>query len=112
MQEVPSSARSRAEELSRLQGDLSVIQTTPEKLGRQPTDLHMTNFDHTIDDGFKEVLLDGYYGQHAAWNFCGYVWFAEGFHEEVWRYNSPVEIITAASLPELMEAVNRKYGDD
>lgn len=74
----------------------------------------MYNMDHSIDDGVDEALrAGGTYCQHAAWNFCGYVWFADGqFHEEVWRYNSPQTIVSADSLAKLMEAVNAEWGSE
>lgn len=80
---------------------------------REQCSEEMSNFDHVIDAGFAEKLRSGCVGKHHAWNFCGYVWFAEGaFHEEVWRHGAPREVVTAATLEELMDAVNEKYGDE
>lgn len=77
-------------------------------------ELGMTNFDHTIDVGLEAALrAGGVYGRHAAWNFNGQVWFADGmFHEEVWVYKEPQGTISAPTLEELMAAVNAKYGDE
>lgn len=74
----------------------------------------MSNFDHSIDDGLEDALrAGGVFGRHAAWNFNGKVWFADGlFHEEVWRYHAPVGTHSAATLPELMQIVNDEYGHD
>lgn len=76
-------------------------------------DLKMSNFGHTIDKGFADTLKQrsGVFGRHYGWEFNGRVWFERGqFHEEVWRYHSPREVILANTLEELMEKVNDKYG--
>lgn len=72
----------------------------------------MSNFDHTIDERFEEKLRTGkFFGRHAAWEFNGLVWFEnEQFHEQVWRYRRPQEIISADNLLDLMREVNDKYG--
>jgi hypothetical protein len=82
--------------------------------GLEDTDLGMTNFDHSIDEGLEEELRTGKkYGTHTAWNFCGYVWFQdEKFHEEVWHYNEYQETYSADSLRELMEDVNMEWGSE
>jgi hypothetical protein len=78
-------------------------------------DLGMSNFDHSIDDGFEEALKEkpkAVYGRHSGWNFNGLVYFEGGmFFEQVWRYGAPVATISAPSLLELMEIVNSEYGD-
>lgn len=74
--------------------------------------LHMSNYDHLIDEGLAEALKrGGVFGSHSAYDFYGKVWWYDGkFHEEVWRYNVPREIISADTLEELMKVVNDKYG--
>jgi len=76
----------------------------------------MSNFDHSIDPGLAEALQDSpgeVFGRHASWNFNGRVFFSDGqFHEEVWVYGSPVETVSADTLPELMEEVCYRYGSD
>jgi hypothetical protein len=76
----------------------------------------MTNLDQSIEEGFEEALRaapNRVFGRHAAWEFNGLVWFdGEQFCEEVWRYHSPIEIMTAPTLRELMCVVNDKYGYD
>lgn len=76
--------------------------------------LGMSNFDHKIDDGLDQALrAGGVWGRHAAWEFNGRVWFANGrFHEQVWRHRSPVATVTADTLPELMTEVNARWGND
>jgi len=74
----------------------------------------MSNFDHSIDEGLDDALrAGGVFGRHAAWNFNGRVWFSGGlFYEEVWCYGKPIGQHSAATLPELMQVVNDKYGHD
>ncbi|WP_327066810.1 hypothetical protein [Kitasatospora sp. NBC_01302] len=80
--------------------------------GLNEIDLGMSNFDHSIDPGFEDRLRnESVWGRHAAWNFNGRVWFADGeFHEEVWRYGQPVASFSEATLTELMETVSDEYG--
>jgi hypothetical protein len=73
----------------------------------------ISNYDQCIDPQLQQRLKDGKSGNHFAWNFRGYLWFADGqFHEEVWRYNRAREVISADTLEDLREAVNDKYGWD
>jgi hypothetical protein len=75
-------------------------------------ELGMSNFDHTIDEGFAEKLKSGkYFGRHAAWDFNGLVYWLKGkFHTDVWVYGSYQESFSADSLEELMELANEEYG--
>ena len=80
--------------------------------GLKESDPHMSNMDGRIDKGFEENLrTKEFYGQHSAWDFCGYAWFdGAKFHEEVWVYGGHIATISANSLKELMNEVNDKYG--
>lgn len=75
---------------------------------------HMSNFDDSIDDGMEEGLKEpGTYSEHCAWDFHGKVWWdaeAGVFKEEVWQYKTPVDVLEAPTLRELMETVNEKWG--
>jgi hypothetical protein len=75
-------------------------------------DRSMSNFDHTIDEGFEDALKGGkVFGRHAAWDFNGLVWYQDGkFHEEVWVYRSYRKTYGADTLELLMEGVNRDFG--
>ena len=72
----------------------------------------MSNFDHSVDDGFEDALRTGKLcGEHYAWNFCGYVWFdGEQFCEDVHVYGEYQQTIKADTLEELMDRVNEQYG--
>lgn len=74
--------------------------------------LGMTNFDHSIDDGFAEALQSGdVYGRHAGWEFNGIVWWdGTQFRERVSRYGVPREVFSAPTLEELMRVVNATWG--
>lgn len=73
---------------------------------------YISNFDFAADDGVEEELRTGKrYCEYTGWDFCGYVWFADGkFKCDVWRYKSPVEIIEADTIEALMHAVSEEYG--
>jgi len=79
-------------------------------------DVGMSNCDHQIDEGAAEALQSDpgrVRGEHTAWNFWGAIYYADGqFHEEVWVHHSPRETVSAATLKELMRAVNDRYGWD
>ena len=72
----------------------------------------MSNFDYQIDEGMESKLREGgTFRRHAAYNFNGVVWFADGlFYEEVWVYRSPRATFTSDSLRCLMEEVNSEFG--
>lgn len=76
----------------------------------------MSNFGLSVDEGFEKELRsrpDRVFGRHAGWNFNGRVWFdGTTFHEEVWTWGIPVEIISADTLEGLMAEVNSKYGSE
>ena len=84
--------------------------TSPDNLTE--IELSMSNYFHSIDEGFAEALkAGGVFARHAGWNFNGRVWWSDGqFHEQVWTYHVPREIISADTLKELMKSVNDEYG--
>jgi len=72
-----------------------------------------SNFDGILDEEVVAFLIEhpSYYAQHAAWNFCGYVWYSgAGWHEEVWRYKSPVEVLHGEGAEDVTTEANDKYG--
>lgn len=78
------------------------------------TALGMSNFDGSIDDGLAETLrANPVFARHAGWEFNGRVWWDGGvFREQVWRYHQPIATYSAATLRELMGAVNDAHGWD
>lgn len=85
------------------------IRGVPE--GYSEISIGMTNFDHTIADGFEDRLRsERVWGRHAAAEFNGRVWFEDGvFHEQVWRYHEPCAHFAEPSLTGLMTTVNDAY---
>jgi hypothetical protein len=73
-----------------------------------------SNFDHVIDSEVVRLLeAGGCVAGHAAWEFCGYVWYADGrWHEGIMRHHEHVDTVTAPTLPELFKTVNDKWGWD
>jgi hypothetical protein len=80
--------------------------------GLTEIDAHMSNFDHSIDDGMEQRLREGgTCSEHSGWDFHGDVWFADDqFHEEVFTYHVYRETFSAPTLGELMELVDDQYG--
>ena len=80
------------------------------------SDLGMSNFDRSIDEGLEEVLKafpGEVYGTYAGWDFHARVWFEDGqFHAEVWRYRSPQKVFSCDTLHEIMSEVSSEYGYD
>lgn len=76
--------------------------------------LEMSNFDHVVDEGLAEALKENegaIYGAHPATNFFGKVYYSnEKYYEEVWRYHSVVDTLSADTLEDLMTLVNDKHG--
>lgn len=73
-----------------------------------------SNFDHALDDAMHEELLTGSkQGQHAAWDFCGWVRFdplSKMWTEQVWVYGSLHSTRSNEDLSELIADVNSEYG--
>ncbi|MGW4718847.1 hypothetical protein [Nocardia sp. NPDC004260] len=76
-----------------------------------------SNFDHELNADVVRQLAAApgeLHAQHAAWDFCGYVWaLPDGrWVDQVWRYNAPVEDIVGDSVEEVIERVNDIYGSE
>lgn len=73
-----------------------------------------SNYDHELDGEIASVLeRDGeLYGQHAAWDFCGWVWrLPDGrWVDQVWRYGAPVEDVIGETLQEVIDEANDRWG--
>lgn len=93
--------------------DTQEMLSIPNNLEELP-DTVMTNFDHSIDEDTARKLCSSHcFSRHAALNFNGKVWFADGkFHEEVWVYRVPRKTFSADTLRDLMKLVNDEFGWD
>jgi len=96
---------------------MSQEQALLERPGEETSEAVYSNFDHALAIKVAEQLEaqpGGLFAQHAAWNFCGYVWILPGgqWVDQVWRYGTPVEDITGDSIEAVIEAVNDRYGTD
>lgn len=87
--------------------------TRPEKEAAEPV---YSDFDHIIDMDIVKLLQDnpnGIHAQHAAWNFCGYIWFdGENFIEEIWQYRQLIETRANEDINELISSINAEYGSE
>lgn len=83
-----------------------------EQSARYGAELGMSNFDGSIDEGLDEYLRGGARdARHYAWDFNGELRFEGGlYYEDVYRYGNLIGTVSAASLRELMTAVNDQYG--
>jgi len=75
-----------------------------------------SNLDHVLETKVVEELQDGSkFAQHAARNFCGYIWYDpedSNWHEEIWRYHVVVAEETDTSIEDLIDRVNDQFGHD
>lgn len=74
-----------------------------------------SNFDHVLDTEVVrqlEAAPGELYAQHAAWNFCGYIWQRPDgmWIERVWRYNAPVSDVIGDTIEDVIEVVLDNYG--
>ena len=77
------------------------------------TELQMSNFDNSIDEGLEEKLKDGYWCNHNAWNYNGTVWYKEGhYYEAVYHYRRYQSTYSAKTLRELMDIVQDQFGTE
>lgn len=84
----------------------------------QETDTIYSNFDHMLDENIAKKITEkklyaSHYASHAAWNFCGYIYFdkeSKLFIEEIMQYHSLVEIMKNEDINELISEANEKYG--
>ena len=94
----------------------------PDVAIRRPEDLERTeeavysNFDHILEvDVEKRLAEGGCFAQHAAWGFCGYIWYdkeAAKWYEEVWTYSSWEETFSGDSAMDVIGQVNEEYSSE
>jgi glutathione peroxidase-family protein len=75
-----------------------------------------SNLDHELNQEIVTILKNNegkLYAQHAAWNFCGYIWFKDGkWHEQVLRYHIVVNELSDTDIESLIDEANSLYGYD
>lgn len=75
-----------------------------------------SNFDHRLIWPLVRDLISKEgkaCSQHAARNFCGYIWFKRGkFYEQVRQNHTPVDDFRDENIRLLIERVNAKYGNE
>ena len=71
-----------------------------------------SNFDDILDEQVKIKLKEeGTIATHAAWDFCGYIWFSEeSWFELVMQYKRPVALYKSDDLEELLLNTKENYG--
>lgn len=71
-----------------------------------------SNIDHLLnDDVLTAVAAGGVRGQHAAWDYCGWVWKDdEGWHETVMRYGQHLDTFHGDSAKSVIEQTLEAYG--
>lgn len=77
--------------------------------------LGMTNLDGSIDEGLEKHLRAGGEGTHFAWDFNGTIRYDPDlglFTEEVFVHHASQGTRSAATLEDLMRAVNEEFGWD
>ncbi len=87
---------------------------------KRPKDLPKTNpsvfsnFDHTIhSESLKLVEAGTHQGQHAAWDFCGWVWYdvdKKKWFEEIWRHAAHVETLEGDTFREVIDEAIDRFG--
>ena len=82
--------------------------------GKQETeDCIYSNFDHCLDPAIVKEVEKGAYAQHAAYNFCGYVWKDDkGWHEAQMVYGSVRRVLHAETVEEVIREANECGGTD
>lgn len=90
--------------------------TPPARPGSETDDSVYSNFDHELETEVVEQLESNpnlFCAQHAAYNFCGYIWFdGERWREDVMRYGQTVDHIIANTIEELITEANERYGTE
>jgi hypothetical protein len=80
---------------------------------RHAPDTVYSNFDSTFDHDVKAWLIGGpdRLGKHAAWDYCGQVWFdGELWHEQVHRWGCTRAEYVSPTLHALIDHVRDEHG--
>ncbi len=76
-------------------------------------ELVYSNVDHEFALTEEEIKQSNEHHQHAAWDFCGYVWYdaeEQLFIEEIWIYHNLEVTLYQKELKDLIELANATYG--
>ncbi len=76
-----------------------------------------SNFDHVLDATVVcelKAAAGEVYAQHAAYNFCGFVWLLPDgrWVNQIWRHGTPVDDIYGNSIESVIEVANNSYGSE
>lgn len=72
-----------------------------------------SNLDHSYEMTEEQIKNSRMYHQHAAWDFCGYVWFdteEQRFIEEIMIYKSVVNTLYGKTLESVIQEAIMLYG--
>lgn len=73
-----------------------------------------SNVDHVLRDDIVAQLEahPDWFAQHAAWDFCGWVWRdADGrWHEQVMVYGAEAAVLDGATPLEVIAQANGRFG--
>ena len=72
------------------------------------------NIDCVLDTEVEERLKAGdCYAQHAAWDYCGLVWFdpsTDMWYEEVWQFLKMIDTLSGDSATNVIAQAIATYG--
>lgn len=84
--------------------------------GLEELDTVYSNFDHRLEEDIAKQLEEKSgkaFAQHAAYNFCGYIWHADGkWHDEVWVHGAPVHVYEGDTIKAVIEAAVDQHGGE
>ena len=74
----------------------------------------MSNGDHEINHEVERLIKGGtHWSDYPGWNFCGYVWFADGkFKCQINHCHRHVATLEAETLQEIMDEASLTWGYD
>ncbi len=72
-----------------------------------------SNFDHRMDEKIVAILHEEvHHAQHAAWDFCGYVYKSGArWFEEVWVYNTHQTTLSGDTVEDVIREANEQFGN-
>lgn len=98
-----------------LQKSVKDIQNARPKRPLKEGETVYSNFDHCYGMTEEQVKDSDMHHQHAAYNFCGYVWFdpeKQQFVEEINVYRNVVNTLYGKTLDEVIQEAIMLYGNN